>query len=452
MNRDNDADLLSNSYFPTLLYYVSIPVLKNAPLLKPATSNSRWPVLLFSHGLGGSRNAYSHLVGSIASHGVIVIAPEHRDGSAPVSYIRDVPSTNPLDEKSNGAKPKGAINYNRISHTPSPEVEAGRNSQLKTRLWELGLIHDSLLRIDLDQPLTNLNSSSVSLSMFKDRMNVHDPGKITFAGHSFGATTMTQFVKSTYYGSQNGTAPEEYEPLFTPTARSSIVQQITPTTPVVLLDVWCLPLRAKSTRWLWDKPFPCYTQGGPGGNALLCVGSHAFYKWRVHFKATKRLISPTPGSDEDNYSRGDGSEWGKPHFYYTSNSAHLSQSDFGLLFPWFTRRILSAHEPERVVRLNTRAVLQLMRSQDIEVGDTSAADMELTDQEKVDTKDDALIFNVGEHVRSWNWVSTDVNDLSDVDYEADAVGKVDKKVLGVKQQSEVVGVELAKQLSGNESL
>lgn len=404
--------------------------------------------MIFSHGLGGSRNAYSHLVGSIASHGVIVIAPEHRDGSAPISYIRDVPSANSLDEKSVTSKAKGTINYHRISHTPSPEVEAERNAQLKIRLWELGLIHDSLLRIDRDQSLTNLNTSSVSLSMFRDLMNVHEPGKITFAGHSFGATTMTQFVKSTFYGSQNGTAPAEYEPLFAPTSRSPIVQQITPNTPVILLDVWCLPLRAASTRWLWDKPLPCYTPSGPGGDALLYVGSQVFYKWRVHLKATKRLLSPNPSSDDVDYNKGDGTQWGRPHFYYVSNSAHLSQSDFGVLFPWFTRRFLSAQEPERVVKLNTRAILELMRSQNIAVGQTTTEEMELTGQSTVSLKNDSLIFNSEEQVRSWNWISSDVNDLRDIDLEKETLGRVEKKGPGVRKQSDVVGVELTKQASG----
>lgn len=38
--------------------------------------------MVFSHGLGGSRNSYCHLLGSLASHGVVVVAAEHRDGSA----------------------------------------------------------------------------------------------------------------------------------------------------------------------------------------------------------------------------------------------------------------------------------------------------------------------------------------------------------------------------------
>src|SRR3954463_11652122 len=132
--------------------------------------------MIFSHGLGGSRNAYSHLVGSIASHGVIVVATEHRDGSTPISYIREVPSGESTGEKSRPKHGKRTTSYMRYSHTPSPEVEEGRNAQLKIRLWEMGLIHDSLMKVDEAADLTNLNTSSVSLSMFKAKMNVHIPG------------------------------------------------------------------------------------------------------------------------------------------------------------------------------------------------------------------------------------------------------------------------------------
>jgi len=44
--------------------------------------------MIFSHGLGGTRNSYAHLVGSIASYGTVVFAIEHRDGSAPTTFIR----------------------------------------------------------------------------------------------------------------------------------------------------------------------------------------------------------------------------------------------------------------------------------------------------------------------------------------------------------------------------
>lgn len=427
-------------YIPRILHYITIPARKDAPLLQPTTSNKRWPVMIFSHGLGGSRNAYSHLVGSIASHGVIVIAPEHRDGSTPISFIRDVPASG-SSEKSSVKKAKRTVDYIKLSHTPGPEVEAGRNAQLKIRLWEMGLAHDSLIKLDQGGKLTNLESSTkASLSQFSNLMDVHTPGKITFAGHSFGAATTVQFVKSTFYSPQTSNAPSSYESLFTPSSRSSISAQITPKTPLILLDTWCLPLRAANTRWLWNKPLPCYAPGGLGGSSILAVESEAFFKWRVHLKATKKLLSPNPASDKHDYQNGKIPE---PNFFYASTSAHLSQSDFGLLFPWVAKRFLSVEDPERIMRLNVRALTQVMRNSGIEVAATSLEDME-ADAKDV-TRDDELILRPKDEIRGWKWISTDTGDLRDVGLEdEDNVEQLDNQA----DAAPAAGDELGRQKSG----
>ncbi|KAF4630926.1 hypothetical protein G7Y89_g7214 [Cudoniella acicularis] len=338
------------SFVPRLLHYITIPVRKNASLLDPPTSTSRWPVMIFSHGLGGSRNAYSYLAGSIASHGMIVIAPEHRDGSTPISYIRNVPSTNsPPTEKTFFRRNRKTVDYVRLSHTPSSEVEEGRNAQLKIRLWELGLVHDSLLKIDEGVPLTNLNTSSVSLVGLKNKMDVHTPGKITFAGHSFGAATI-------------------------------------PRNPLNI------PLKIQM-----DKIFRSRT------------------------------------------------------FFYAKSAAHLSQSDFGILFPWFTKKFLAVEEPGRILRLNVRAVTQLLRNNGIEIGKTSHKDMEFEDPKAVDTNNDVLIFSRGregeEKIRGWEFISTDMNELADIDDETEANGQVEK-TKKVDPIDAVMGHEMAKEQQG----
>ena len=94
--------------------------------------------MLFSHGLGGSRNAYSHICGSLASHGIVVVAPDHRDGSAPISFIHG----------SGSAKPIKSVDYKRIDHKPSSDVYAARDEQLRVRLSEMGLVRSALLKID----------------------------------------------------------------------------------------------------------------------------------------------------------------------------------------------------------------------------------------------------------------------------------------------------------------
>ncbi|KAG9243215.1 platelet-activating factor acetylhydrolase [Calycina marina] len=398
------------SFFPRIFHYISIPVNENAPLLIPTTSNSRWPVMIFSHGLAGNRNTYSHVVGTIASHGVIVVAPEHRDGSTPISYILEVP-TNGKNEKSVAKSARRTVDYVKLSHIASKDVEDGRNEQLKIRLWELGLAYDSLLKIDEGKTPRNLDGMAASLSMFKDQMDVHTPGKISFAGHSFGGATITQFVKSTFYAPEATQAPKSYQPVFSPFLDSSLVKQITPNTPVILLDIWCLPVRAQSTRWLWNKPFPCYARDGPGGSALLAVESQAFFKWRVHLKATKRLLSNDPSSATS--SQKPASE---PNFYYATTAAHLSQSDFGILFPWLVKKFFAVEEPIRIIKLNVRAVLQVLRGQGIEVSKTSAADMELEGEQKA-VEQDELIFGTKQDIRGWNYLSTNVDDMDDVDFE-----------------------------------
>ena len=96
------------------------------------------------------------------------------------------------------------------------------------------------------------------------------------------------------------------------------------------------------------------------------------------------------------------------------------------------------------MKLNVRAILQLLRNTGIDVGKTSAADMELSDTPKEDTNNDTLILGKEGQVRGWHWLSTDVEDLADVDYEVEAEGVEDMK----EPSDAVVGNELLKRKDG----
>ena len=325
--------------------------------------------MIFSHGLGGSRNAYSHIVGSLSSHGVVVVAPEHRDGSAPLAVIKGIKE---------GEKAR-RVEYRSMSHTPSREVEEGRNEQLRIRLWELGLAHEAMLKIDRGDEVVNLfaqekPSIDGDLSMFHSSLDIHEPGRISWAGHSFGAATIVQFVKSVFWRPQKHHSEafsSDYQPLYTPSPESHIVRQITPESPISLLDLWTLPLRGDTTRWLWNKPLPSYAPSGPGGVNLLAILSEAFFKWRGNLVQTKKVLSPDPSSEQLASPGRPG-----PRIFYPVSSAHLSQSDFGILFPRVTKMVFKADDPERTLRLNTRAILEVLRENGIEVADTSRIDME----------------------------------------------------------------------------
>lgn len=318
---------------------------------------------MFSHGLGGTKNAYSQLTGSLASHGMVVVAPEHRDGSAPISFIHS----------KDGSPPK-AVNYEALPHKPSPAVDESRNKQLEIRLSELGLIHEALLKLDRSPTqLHNVGARTHQdpdlLGMFASALDVHTPGKISWSGHSFGAATVVQFIKSVYY--HESRPSNGYTPLYRPSPESSLTSQVTPSTPVALLDLWTLPLLSSPTSYLWSKPLPAYNSRS--GSPPLAILSEAFFKWTSNLRETKRAISPPVGEKSALEAN--------PHIFYPISSAHVSQSDFGSLFPWATKKALKAEDPERTLRLNVRAILESLRRSGVKVADTSALDMELENSE-----------------------------------------------------------------------
>lgn len=335
--------------------------------------------MIFSHGLGGNRNAYSHVAGSMASHGVVVICPEHRDGSAAVSFIRDPAA----QDKFFARNTKRTVPYVKIAHEQNQETWDARNKQLKLRLWELGLIHEAILDIDGGLPIKNLNTSTPAecLGQLATRMNVQEPGSIMFSGHSFGAATVVQFLKSTYYVDATELKDLD-EPLFVPAPGTRIRTQITPQNLTILLDMWCFPLISPTTTALYRLPLPAYADNvptAPGGSAILAIESEAFVKWTEHLHAKCRILSPDPSAPVVKASvferPGSGVRLPEPNFFYVINSAHLNQSDFGVLFPWLTKKVFGSDEPERALRLNIRACLQLLRTNGVPVARTWFGDL-----------------------------------------------------------------------------
>ncbi|CAN8095478.1 unnamed protein product [Discula destructiva] len=368
------------SFLPRHVHYTTIPVHKNATILEPDhIPNKRWPTMIFSHGLGGTRNAYSHIAGSMAAHGVVVICPEHRDGSAALSIIRDPAAQDRFFSRNT----RRAVPYIKISHDQTPETWEMRNNQLKIRLWELGLVHEALLDIDSGLDLPNLNTSTptTSLAQLASKLDVHEPGSIMFSGHSFGAATMVQFLKSTFYAGSPELASIE-TPLFVPASDSRIRAQVTPKNILVMLDMWCFPILAPTTSALYHLPLPAYADNdptAPGGDAVLAIESETFFKWTEHLHSMCRIISPDPGASvvaASAFERpGSGVKLPEPRFFYVPNSAHLNQSDFGVLFPWLTKKVFGAEQPERSLRLNVRAILQLLRTNGVPVARTWVGDL-----------------------------------------------------------------------------
>ncbi|EEQ88429.1 uncharacterized protein BDCG_03549 [Blastomyces dermatitidis ER-3] len=347
---------------PNTIKWTKMPAYRDAPLKSSTLPSKRWPVMVFSHGIGGSRYMYSYILGCLASYGIVVIAPEHRDGSCPISLIRNAHGR--VTER---------VPFQRIKHIFEPSILHKRHSQLRIRLWELGLVHDALLKMDAGMEIKNFaQMQGAKAPVFASSLDIHLPSSITWAGHSFGAASVVQFIKSIYWGRVGDKDPastssephfSQYRPLYQPRPDSKIVSQVTPTSPLILLDLWNLPLLGDDVKWLWEKPLPCYA-GSPKDHLrqpnVLAVLSDEFFKWKAGLKATRCVLSPHPVPGPTSQDTAEHSKR-QPRVFYTINSAHLSQSDVGLLFPWVMQRWAKAQEPERTMRLNVTAIIQMLR-------------------------------------------------------------------------------------------
>ncbi|KAF2128509.1 PAF-acetylhydrolase family member [Dothidotthia symphoricarpi CBS 119687] len=145
------------------------------------------PCVVFTHGMAGMSQSYSHYLGSIASHGYVVAAVEHRDGSGPGSIIH----------YPDGKEKKVWHMTLKALESNPPMTDADLKAvQLEFREQEIVETIKLFQQLNAgDAPLVNLKPDSPreSLPGFKHRLNM---SAVTVAGHSYGATGVLQALKS----------------------------------------------------------------------------------------------------------------------------------------------------------------------------------------------------------------------------------------------------------------
>ncbi|KAL4093519.1 hypothetical protein PRIC1_010953 [Phytophthora ramorum] len=134
---------------------------QDAPVAPAPTSSVGWPVVIFSHGLAGSLELYSYVNQELASHGHVVVVPNHCDGSACVC----------------SPEPGRIEYYQQITAQVRDDVDGAgfrfRNGQLQQRVSEVRAVLDAIKRdATADSVFTHCDLTNVSV-----------------AGHSFGAAT-----------------------------------------------------------------------------------------------------------------------------------------------------------------------------------------------------------------------------------------------------------------------
>ncbi|XP_072263530.1 platelet-activating factor acetylhydrolase isoform X2 [Pyxicephalus adspersus] len=166
-----------------LSYYfgsVKCPAKLNAPF-KPG---EKYPLVIFSHGLGAFRTLYSAICIGLASQGFVVAAVEHRDESASATYYLRERSPNETCEQECDPLEEVWL-YNKPPKPGSDEFPL-RFEQVQKRADECIRALEVMLDITAGKLVTNVLPSNFDWLLLKDSIDVQ---RIAVVGHSFGAAT-----------------------------------------------------------------------------------------------------------------------------------------------------------------------------------------------------------------------------------------------------------------------
>eukprot|EP00618_Florenciella_parvula_P024530 CAMPEP_0119478178 /NCGR_PEP_ID=MMETSP1344-20130328/8034_1 /TAXON_ID=236787 /ORGANISM="Florenciella parvula, Strain CCMP2471" /LENGTH=384 /DNA_ID=CAMNT_0007512329 /DNA_START=186 /DNA_END=1337 /DNA_ORIENTATION=+ len=152
------------------------------PAVAGAADAGAWPVVLFTHGLGGSATTYSSTCAELASRGAVVVAVEHKDGSAVLSTTEHCQLGSALEK----------VPYDRSKSTFDD-----RNAQLQQRCEELRSVMRALTRFTAGGAKRGqMRGAYASEDVLKEAQrpmydgvlaNLHlDPANTLLVGHSFG--------------------------------------------------------------------------------------------------------------------------------------------------------------------------------------------------------------------------------------------------------------------------
>ncbi|PTB68729.1 phospholipase A2, group VII [Trichoderma citrinoviride] len=321
------------------------------------TSRPKFPVIIFSHGLGGSRLCYSSICGELASFGFIVVAIEHRDGSGARTYV-SLPGnveaaaiesstaelhTNNDDEKNGkdkkvqrrrkeGLNPYYVVDYilpkdnaqdtrphnsRGVDHILRSAQIVLRQEEIKEAYYILDLINSGhgadVAAMNL-RKRGNVGSSSLGLNGinwddWKDSMFLNN---VTMMGHSFGGATTVQ------------------------TCRDDSLEWLG---QGVILDAWgqATPPAGETRKERVTKP-------------IISISSEAFMHWKENFDKVVGF---------SNEARESGALcW----MLTIVGSTHLAMTDLAILYPqWMSIFMKSMVNPTRAISLTVTASLEFLK-------------------------------------------------------------------------------------------
>lgn len=307
-----------------------------------------FPMILFSHGLGGTRTMYSSVCGEFASHGFVVVAVEHRDGSGPRSYVNRSPREGEEGSAEDTEK-RGKVDHDEEERQlgfstvdylfpkgnhfdTSPNNEKGvdkelRGAQIDLRMAELEEAYSIMRSIHAGKGQTiaskNLRKKGykgasrhglegIDWSRWQNRFHLDH---VTACGHSFGAATCVEMLR--------------HDDRFNYLSQG------------IIYDIWGAGTRPP------DEEAPNHRIHAP----IIAINSEAFTYWPSNFQLVQELVKEAESEPKP-----------CPGWLMTlRGTIHVSQSDFSLLYPNLCSILLKQlANPKRALDLNINASLEFL--------------------------------------------------------------------------------------------
>jgi len=165
------------------------------------TRGGPYPVIVFSHGFGGSNVGYTPLTEYWAGHGYIVIKPSHADSGklGPILEQRREERRAEMEQ----ARPEGRGRNQRTAAQPAQQQgQAQKPDPLAEAIWATQTPADWVNRArDISLILDNLSNLEKKYPELEGRI---DTSKIGVSGHSYGAFTAMMVSGMTSFAA-NGT-------------------------------------------------------------------------------------------------------------------------------------------------------------------------------------------------------------------------------------------------------
>lgn len=143
--------------------------------------DSKFPVLIFSHGFASSRTDYTQYLGELASRGYVIAAVEHRDGSCPGSMI--------MRTDDGSEKPFYSFGVSDLEGRQDLDRAEFKQLQLAMRQLEMEETYQVLKAINDGEGTSVFKQNSriegEHLEGWEGRLNLD---LLVVGGHSFGAT------------------------------------------------------------------------------------------------------------------------------------------------------------------------------------------------------------------------------------------------------------------------